>query len=396
VKWLKIRVNQDITASKRLKLYYLMAEKLINAGGAYICTCNSESWKKLKDHSRACPCRNLDIKSNMKRWKMMMKYKYKEGQAVLRVKTDLDAKNPAVRDWPGFRIVDKPNHPFQKKARLWPLYNFASAVDDHLMGVTHIFRGQEHSTNEVKQRYLYQYFKWNYPIVITLGRFSLADMVLSKSEIRDMIKKRKLNGWDDPKVGTLQALRRRGFQPESIRQIIIDIGPKPSDITVSFENLSAYNRKIIDKIASRFFFVQNPKKIDLKNMKIKQVRIPLHPDDKKRGYRKFSLTSTFFIDSKDFDAYRGLEVRLKELCNIKLGERCEFTGTEMKATPKIHWVPAKHCTVKIIMPDKEITGYGEINLLKAKVGDIVQFERFAFARIEKIQGNNVVAIFSHE
>jgi glutamyl-tRNA synthetase len=395
LKWLKIRVNKEIIASKRLKIYYKAAEKLISANGAYVCTCDSEAWKKLRDHNRACPCRNIDIKTNMKRWKGMLKHKYKEEEAVLRIKTELDAKNPAVRDWPAFRIVDKPRHPLQK-AKLWPLYNFASAVDDHLTEVTHIFRGQEHSTNEVKQRYLYQHMRWNYPVVITLGRFSLSDMVLSKSMIRDGIKNRHYGGWGDPKLGTIKALKRRGFQPEAIRQIIVDIGPKPSDVTISFENLSAYNRKIIDRSANRYFFIPNPKKIVVKGLKINQARAPLHPDDKKRGHRSFSLTSTFYIDEKDFASYKGLEIRLKDLCNIKLGERSEFTGTELKSTPKIQWVPAKYAIVRVITAGKEIKGYGEINLLKAKVGDIVQFERFGFVRIEKIQGKNIVVVFGHE
>ncbi len=396
LKWMKIRVNQELIASKRLKIYYKMAEKLINASGAYVCTCNSETWKKLRDNGKPCPCRESDAKTNMKKWKNMLKHKYKEGQAVLRVKTEMDAKNPAVRDWPAFRIVDKPQHPFQK-AKLWPLYNFASGIDDYLTGVTHIFRGQEHSTNEVKQRYMYQHFRWNYPVVVTLGRFSLSDMVLSKSQIRDGIEMRRFGGWDDPRLGTLRALRRRGFQPESVRQIIVDIGVKPSDVTISFENLSAYNRKNIDKSANRYFFIPDPKKIEVKGLKIRQARISLHPDDKKRGYRKFSLTSTFFIDAKDFSSYKGLEVRLKDLCNIKLSDKSEFTGTDKKSIPRIQWVPAKHCIVRVITTSgKEIKGYGEINLLKAKIGDIIQFERFGFVRIEKIQGKNVVVVFGHE
>jgi len=395
LKWLKIKVHQEIIASSRLHQYYKIAEKAISAGGAYVCTCNPVNWKKLRDHGKACPCRSDDPKTAMKKWRKMLKHLYKEGQAVLRIKTEMDAKNPAVRDWPAFRIVDRPQHPL-KKAKLWPLYNFASAVDDHLTGVTHIFRGQEHSTNEVKQRYLYQHMRWNYPVVITLGRFSLSDMVLSKSQISKGIERHKFRDWDDVRLGTLRALRRRGIQPEAIRQIIVDIGPKPSDVTISFENLSAYNRKLIDRIANRYFFIPNPKKIEIKGMRIKQARAALHPDDKKRGYRTFSLTSTFFIDAEDFEAYKGVEVRLKDLCNIKLGEKSEYTGTDLKPTPKIQWVPAKYCIVRVITPGKEIKGYGEINLLKAKPGSIVQFERFGFVRIEKIQEKNVVAVFGHE
>jgi len=394
LKWLKIRIHQELIASRRLNVYYKFAEKLIRIGGAYVCTCGDE-WKGLREKSKACECRGMEMKIHLQRWKKMLKGKYREREAVLRVKTELDAKNPAVRDWAAFRIVDKSEHPLNKKAKLWPLYNFASAIDDYLCNVTHIFRGQEHSTNETKQRYLYQHFKWNYPQVIILGRFSMSDMVLSKSQIREGIKKRAYTDWDDPKLGTIRALRRRGFQPEALRQIIIDIGPKPSDITLSFENLSAYNRKLIDKSANRYFFIQSPKKIEVKGLKIKSARIPLHPEAK-RGYRYFSLSKTFFIDAKDFDECKGLEVRLKDLCNIKLDNVSQFTSTELKAVPKIHWVPAKHIDVKVRFPEKEIKGIGEINLTKAKVGDVVQFERFGFVRIEKITKGNVFVVFSHE
>lgn len=392
MKWLKIKVHQEVVASKRLNIYYKHAEVLIKLNAAYVCTC-SKSWKKLKDAGKPCPCRKEDAKTTMRLWKRMLTHKYKEGQAVLRIKTDLTAKNPAVRDWAAFRIVDKPKHPLVKKY-VWPLYNFASAIDDHILNVTHIFRGQEHSTNEVKQRYLYQHMGWTYPVVVTLGRLSMSDMVLSKSQIREGIARRKFAGWDDTKLATLQALRRRGFQPDAIRQIICDIGPKPSDITISFENLSAYNRKAIDKMADRFFFIPNPKRIVVKGLKIKKVKIPLHPEES-HGFRIFSLSNTFFIDDKDFEAYKGLEVRLKDLCNIKLGNISEFTGTELKAVPKIQWVPAKHLSVRVIMPTGEIKGYAEKNLAKVKVGSVVQFERFSFVRLEKV-GKSVIAVFAHE
>jgi len=189
-------------------------------------------------------------------------------------------------------------------------------------------------------------------------------------------------------------MRRRGFQPDALRQIIVDIGPKPSDITVSFENLAAYNRKLVDKDANRYFFIPNPKRITVKGLKIKKAKVPLHPEENK-GFRLFNLSNTFFIDDKDFEAYKLLEVRLKDLCNIKLGNISEFTGTELRAVPKIQWVPAKHLNVRVIMPNREIKGYAETNLSKVKVGDVIQFERFGFVRIEKT-GKTIVAVFAHE
>lgn len=396
LKWLKIKWNKEITASKRINIYYKYAVELIKMGCAYVCTCDGERWKLLRDREKACPCRSVDARTNLRKWKKMLAPKgYKEGEAVFRVKTEMDAKNPAVRDWPGFRIVDKPQHPLVKK-KVWPLYNFASAIDDHLLGVTHILRGQEHSTNETKQSYVYDYFKWKYPVVVTLGRFSLSDMVLSKSKIREGIANGSYGGWDDSRVGTVMALRRRGFQADALRQIVVDIGPKPSDITISLENLSAYNRKIVDKIANRYFFIPDPKKIEVKNMTLKKVKIPLHPE-RKKGFREFSLGKYFYIDVDDFDKYKGLEVRLKDLCNIKLGTVSKYEGTELKPLPKIQWVPASKCIeVRVITSGKEIKGYGEPSIIKAKPGSAVQFERFGFVCIEKVSKNNVVASFGHE
>ncbi len=399
LRWLKVKWDKEIIASKRLNLYYKYATELVKNGHAYVCTCDADKWKALRDKGKACDCRSADAKTNMRKWKKMLAANtsnpsYKEGEAVLRIKTELDAKNPAVRDWAAFRIVDNPKHPLVKK-KLWPLYNFASAIDDHLLKVTHIMRGQEHSTNEAKQRYIYQYFGWEYPYVVTLGRFSLSDMVLSKSKIREGIKDGSYTGWDDPRVGTLIALRRRGFQPDALRQIIIDIGPKPSDITISSENLAAYNRRIVDKTANRYFFIPDPKLIEIKGMPIKKAKIPLHPEVKK-GFRKFSLGRQFYVDSKDFDKYKNLEVRLKDLCNIKLENVSKYEGTELKPLPKIQWVPSKCIEVRVIAANTEIKGYGEPSISKAKIGSVVQFERFGFVRIEKASKNNVVAIFGHE
>jgi|SRR3989344_371788 len=399
LKWLGIKWDKEVISSKRLNIYYKHAEALIKIGGAYVCTC-SDAWKKLRDAGKPCPCRDASKETQTKKWKKMLsantkpKNAYREGEAVLRIKTNMELKNPEARDWPAVRIVDSPEHPLGKK-RVWPLYNFASAIDDHLLGVTHIMRGQEHATNEIKQRFVYQYFKWSYPFTIILGRISLSNMVLSKSEIREGIEKDIFRGWDDPKVGTIRSLRRRGYSAEAIRQIIMDIGPKPSDMTISLENLSAYNRKIIDKKANRYFFIHDPKKIEVTGLKTKNAKIALHPEEK-RGFRNISLGKYFFVEKSDFLSCRGQEVRLMGLCNIKLAEKSKFTGTELKAVPKMHWLPSKFIKANIIMQEKTIKGIVETSIKKEKPGAIIQFERFGFCRLEKIGKKEIIAVFGHK
>ena len=393
LKWLGIKWDKKYYSSKRLSIYKKYAEELIKMGKAYVCTCG-EKWKEYRDKRKACPCRDLPVKEQLKRWKKMKEHKYKEGEAVLRIKTDLDAANPAVIDWPAFRIVDHPKHPLIKKEHLWPLYNFASGIDDHLLGVTHILRGQEHSTNEIKQRYLYQHLGWKYPVTIIVGRFSMSDMVMSKSKIREGIRTHEFTGWDDIRLGTIRSLRRRGFLPETITKLILEIGPKPSDVSISLDNLAAYNRKIIDPITKRFFFVKDPIKITVDKIPMKTIELPCHPRSN-LGKRKFKLTKTFYISRDDYEKYRGSKVRLKDLFNVVLGKKSKYAGKELEPIPKIHWVPQSHITASILTQDGYVTGFAEKNVLKEKVGKIIQFERFGFVKIEKIKKNSINAIFSH-
>ncbi len=394
LKWLGIKWDKVIIASKRFKLYYRYALKLIEMGKAYVCTCDREKWKELRDNRQPCPCRKLSPKINVKRWKkMFLKNGYKEGEAVLRIKTDLENPNPALRDWPAFRIVENPEHPL-KKARVWPLLDFQSAIDDHLTGVTHILRGIDLQISEKRQKYIYQYFGWNYPVTITIGKFSLAGLVLSKSKIKEGIKNNIYKGWDDVKLGTLRSLKRRGIQPEAIRNMILDIGVKTSDISISMKNLAAYNRKLIDQKANRYFFVSHPTKIVIKNNKRKRVAIPIHPDKKKK--RILYVGKVIYVNAADFENYRNMEIRLKNLFNIILKKETKITTIKNKSIPKIHWVPSSFVEVRVLKEDKMVKGYAEKNLQKEKVGSIVQFERYGFVRIEKKAKNHIIAIFMHQ
>ncbi|MFH0836541.1 MAG: glutamate--tRNA ligase [Candidatus Aenigmatarchaeota archaeon] len=422
LKWLGIKWDKKVIASRRLKIYYKYAEKLVKDHNAYVCTCDPVKWKELKNEKQACPCRDLDSPEQLKRWKMMLaankitnlqkkqnKSKlaigktivaYKEGEAVLRVKTDLNHPNPAIRDWAAMRIVDKPNHPFSK-AHLWPLYNLASAVDDHLTGVNFILRAQEHATNKTKQQYLYDYFGWKMQKISILGRFMFREFVLSKSLSRKGIAEGTYSGWDDPKLGTLLALKRRGFSPIAIRNFIMSIGVKSGDAIIAFENLAAFNKKIIDPIANRYFFVEEPEKIRIKSKPI-IAKLPLHPDKKKHRILK---TNTNLLISKN-DMEDGKEVRLMGLYNLILRKNSSSTVinndldyAKQKHLKKIHWLPDdKKQIIKatILTPSGIIKGFAEKNVLKEKTDSIIQFERLGFCKIEKKSKNSISLVFAHK
>ncbi len=261
LKWLGCKVDEEYIQSDRLPIYYQYAEKLVGDGNAYVCECVPDELRKTTLAKQPCLCRNLPPSEQLERWHRMLNGGYQEGQAVVRVKTELEHPNPAIRDWPALRIIDTKKYPHPRvgsKFAVWPLYNLAAGLDDHLMGMTHIIRGKEHYTNMVRQKYMYQHLGWEYPEAIHYGRLKITGAALSKSKIVAGIKDGDYADFDDPRLGTFQALRKRGITPEAIKKMIVDVGIKPNDVTLSWENLYSYNRKILDATSNRYFFVAQP------------------------------------------------------------------------------------------------------------------------------------------
>jgi glutamyl-tRNA synthetase len=414
--WLGCGWDAEFIQSDRLPIYYKHAEKLLKAGHAYVCTCEREAFREKIGRREACPCRILPPNEQVTRWRRMLDGTYGEGEGVVRVKTDLNHPNPAVRDWPAFRIINAERYPHPRvgsRYRVWPLYNFACGVDDHLLGITHVIRGKEHLTNQARQEYLYRHFGWTYPEAIHYGRLKITGASLSKSKILAGFRERVYKLWDDPRLATFAALRRRGIMPEAIRGLIVDVGPKAADVTLSWENLYAHNRKIIDPDANRYFFVQNPQKLTVKVPRGFTSRIPLHPDYPDRGVRVFEVESkageaSLLVSGGDMKIIvEEAKLRLMELFNVEVervaGDSIEavFLSESYEAAKRlgihlIHWIPAsKGFPGEVVMPDGSFAeGVVEEACKKLRVGDVVQFERFGFVRIDSLD-EKLTAYFAH-
>jgi len=418
--WLECKPDEEYIQSDRIPIYYRYAERLLKDGNAYICTCAPERFRKKILGSNPCECRNLPSEEQLARWQRMLESGYTEGEAVFRVKTDLNHPNPAVRDWPALRVIDSEKYPHPRvgsKYRVWPLYNFACGIDDHLMGVTHIIRGKEHLTNMVRQEYMYRHLGWKYPEAIHYGRLKITGASLSKSKIVQGIKEGVFKGWDDPRLATFAALRKRGITPEAIKRMIIDIGPKTSDVTLSWENLHAYNRKILDPTADRYFFVDNPIELTVKQIpRVFVARLHLHPDSPERGFREYTIkpkgdnnSTIFWISKKDAAASKtGNLIRLMELFNIKIESTHEYSSeavfisesyeeARMAKAPLIHWIPiGEDMPCQVVMPDTTIAeGIAESFSKQLKPNSIIQFERVGFVRIDKVN-TKLTAYFAHK
>ena len=232
--WLFDNTAKIIIQSDRMELYYKYIEKLIKKNAAYVCTCSQEGFKKFISEKKNCPCRKLSVKENLKKWKKMLdksKNRFKQGEAVLRFKSNMKHKNPAMRDFPLARINTK-RHPRQGgKYKVWPLMNLAVAVDDIEQGMTHVIRAKDHRDNAVRQKMIYKALGVlkKFPWTAFLGRIKFKDMELSTTKIREAIEQGKYSGWDDERLPTIASLKKRGYKPSAFWKFAEHVGLSESD-----------------------------------------------------------------------------------------------------------------------------------------------------------------------
>ncbi|MFA5175988.1 MAG: glutamate--tRNA ligase [Candidatus Nanoarchaeia archaeon] len=401
--WLGIKFSDTFYKSQRLEIYYKYADELIKKEKAYVCSCSSENIHKHRELQKACDCRSQSIKENLEKWNLMFDKKTKEGAYTLRIKTSMQDPNPAFRDRVIFRISER-KHPLVKnKYKVWPLLDFSWAIDDYLLGITHIIRGKELMIETEMESYIWNIFNWPHSVTLYNGLFQIEGIKLSKSKSAKEVKSGEYIGWDDPRTWSIQSLKRRGFKPEAIRNFILSLGMNPTEIVVPVENLYSENRKLIEKEANRYFFIEKPVKIKLKKVpKMKYAEAPLHPDYPKKGHRKLKLDVKnseleLFISSTD-KLEKNKNYRFMHLFNFKNNEFLSKDFDSKLNTKQIHWLPVKDIiNVEILMDNGEtIKGIAEADIQKVKVNDIIQFERNFFARLDKKEKNKLVFWYTHK
>ncbi len=402
--WLGAVPDEVVIASDRLPKYYEIARELIRRGGAYVCRCDQATFKALKDAAKPCPHRGQSPQENMALWNDMMNGNLAPGEAVLRVKTDISHKDPALRDWAAFRIVTADHPRVGERYRVWPLLDFESAVEDHLLGVTHIIRGKDLMDSERRQRYLYRHLGWEYPTTIHWGRIKIHQFgSFSTSALRRALEAGEYVGWDDPGMPTVRALRRRGIRAEALRKFMIELGVGETDISISMDSVYAENRKIVDPEAKRRFFVKDAVAIEIAGDVPEVAKAPFHPT-LDLGRREIPAGSKLLVSSEDLEDLKvGGCLRLKDLCNIEIVSidplRARIIGTDPQQAKKmklriIHWAPPDGVSVRVMRPDGADDGIGEVGI-RDDLGQVVQFERYGFVRIDSVKDDEVVAYFAH-
>jgi glutamyl-tRNA synthetase len=400
--YLGFEADETALASDRLEVYYDRARELIDAGGAYACTCPQAEFSELKNAGEACPHRDRSPEETHEVFEAMVDGEYGAGEMVLRVRTDIEHPNPALRDWVAFRMVDTP-HPREAASeyRCWPMLDFQSGVDDYEFDVTHIIRGIDLQDSAKRQGFLYDYFDWEYPEVVHWGRIQVEeyDVPMSTSTIKERVEAGELSGWDDPRAPTLSSLRRRGIRGEAVTEALIELGTSTSAADLAMSSVYANNRDLIDESATRRFLVRDGVSVPLTGGP-DAGHPPKHPDVPERGERSIPVDGAVLVEPDDVPAHED-RIWLKGYgCVRYTREAFQYTGDDIDAVreegvPVVHWVPAEASVpVRLRTMDGDVSGRAEPGLTEHAVDDVVQFERVGFARVDEV-GAETVAYFAH-
>ena len=409
--WLGIKYDITKNTSDDMDLIYKKAEELLASGNAYVCTCDKETISKNRREMLSCKCSTGSIEQNTKRWNYMFE-KYKPREAIVRFRGDMSSENTAMRDPTLLRIIDEP-HPLHKdKYRVWPNYDFAVAIEDSIDGVTHAFRTKEYELRNELYYVILDKLGLRKPKMMEFSRLEFEGMPVSKRVLKPLVEEGKVSGYDDPRLPTLEALRRRGIVPEAIRKFVLSLSFTKSDTLAPFKTLESFNRKIIDSTSIRLFVAVHPVKLTVTNNGLTEIEIPNHPQ-KDMGKRRIQLDGSFYISGEDASRLKvGDEIRLLELYNIKITKlgfdiEAEMTGIEFKPEiPKIQWISRKNAVnIDILIPKtlfvnekfnenslERMQALTEPYYLELNVGAEIQFVRYGYCR--KDSANQV--IYTHK
>ncbi|MFD2517359.1 glutamine--tRNA ligase/YqeY domain fusion protein [Salinimicrobium flavum] len=450
VKWLGFEWSKECYASDYFQQLYNWSVEMIRNGDAYVDSQPSAAIAEQKGTpttpGKNSPYRDRSIEENLELFRKMKDGETTEGAHVLRAKIDMASKNMLMRDPIMYRSLHKKHHRTGSDWMIYPLYDWAHGQSDYIEGVTHSFCTLEF----VMHRELYEWFLEKVyeagrvkPKQREFARLNLSYTIMSKRKLAELVNKKIVSSWDDPRMPTISGLRRRGYTPASIRKFAETIGVAKRENVIDVSLLEFFIREDLNKTAPRVMAVLDPVKLVITNYpegEEEWLQAENNPEDESAGSREIPFSRELYIEKEDFkeEANRkffrltlGKEVRLKNAFIIK-GEsvvknadgeiteiHCTYdpksrsgSGTEesmRKVKGTLHWVSAKHAieaevrlydrlfNVEAPDADKEkdymeflnpdslnvVTGYLEPGLKEAKPLDLFQFQRLGYFNVDK-------------
>ena len=382
IKWLGYDWgNREYYASDYFPQLYDLAIRMIKEGKAYVDEQTAEQIAEQKgtptQPGTASPFRDRPIEENLDLFQRMNAGEFEEGAMVLRAKIDMASSNMHFRDPIMYRIIKHPHHRTGEKWKVYPMYDFAHGQSDYFEGVTHSICTLEF----VPHRPLYEYFvkeladETYCPRQIEFNRLNLTYTVLSKRKLLQLVKEGLVDGWDDPRMPTISGLRRRGFNPESIKAFINRIGYTKFEAVNDISLLEFSIREDLNKRATRVCAVIDPVKVVITNYpddQVEQMEMGNNPEDPTSGTHTMPFSREIYIERDDFmenppkkffrmtpdkevrlkGAYivkctgckKDADGRIEEIyCEYDPESKSGMPGSMRKVKGTLHWVSADHC-----------------------------------------------------
>lgn len=335
LQWLGYVPSKITYTSDYFNTLYELAIKLITHGNAYVCELSGDEISEYRKEKRESPFKSRPIEESLDLFKRMKKGEFENNKMTLRMKGDLSNPNSCMWDLIFYRIIHSSHHRTGDEWCIYPSYDFAHCIVDSLEGITHSMCTIEFEMRRESYYWVLDKLSLPKPLVYEFGRLNITNNVLSKRVLRSLVEKNLVHGWDDPRLLTINGLKRRGYDPIVLTNFCKQTGLTKTNSTLEMEKLEFYMREYLDQLVPRRFVIKNPVKVtfvdDIEDdmscvmydfpayMKKIMEKDPSVPNDK-RSMRNMKVTQSIFIDRSDFkmvdeNKYFGLApnkyVRLK-------------------------------------------------------------------------------------
>jgi len=385
VKWLGGNFEDRIFfASDYFDKMFEWAVQLIKKGKAYVDDSDPETMRGLRgtvtEAGKESPNRNRSVDENLDLFNRMKTGEFKNGEKVLRAKIDMSSPNMLLRDPVMYRIIHSEHHRTGNKWCIYPTYDWAHGLEDSIEGITHSICTLEFEVHRPLYDWFLNELEIYHPQQIEFARLNLTYTVMSKRKLLELVEQKFVDGWDDPRMPTISAYRRRGYTPESIQNFAEIVGVARRDAMTDLALLEFAIREDLNKKAQRVMAVLDPLKVVITNYDgEEELEAVNNPEDAEMGHRKVPFSKEIYIEKNDFmenppkgfhRLVMGGEVRLRyayiikcdEVIKNEMGEvvqlNCSYDpdtksgiGTSTKKVKgTIHWVSVKDaidCEVRL-------------------------------------------------
>nr|XP_049704787.1 bifunctional glutamate/proline--tRNA ligase isoform X7 [Helicoverpa armigera] len=425
VEMLEIKPDLFTHTSQYFDLMLDYCVKLIKEGKAFVDDTPAEQMKNEREQKIESKNRNNSVEKNLQLWEEMKKASDIGVQCCVRAKIDMQSPNGCLRDPTIYRCKPETHPRTGTQYKVYPTYDFACPIVDSIEGVTHVLRTMEYHDRDPQFYWFIDALGIRKPYIWEYSRLSMTNTVLSKRKLTWFVEQGLVDGWDDPRMPTVRGVLRRGMSVEGLRQFIAAQGSSRSVVFMEWDKIWAINKKVIDPIAPRYTALEsNPVPVSLKGVSESTLTVALHPKNPDVGTKSVWVSNRLLIDQVDAKTLKeGENATFINYGNImidKIHKAADGTVTSIDATPnlenkdykktlKLTWLAdtPKSPTVEVycvyfdhiiskplLGKDEDFKQYighqtrweipmlGEPELLKLKVGDVIQLQRRGFFRVD--------------